>query len=70
MSRSQGGWELQHSPYTVEGRIEGARRFALAAKSQTGWRRRVLITLGLLFPVGIAFGLGIMLVTAVVDWIL
>ena len=60
------GWDLQHN--TAEGRIEGASRFALGARHQTGWKRRVLITLGLLFPVGIGLGLLGMLVTALIRW--
>lgn len=56
------GWELRHSPYTAEGRIESAYRFAIGARNQTGWRRRVLLGLGLLFPVG----LGLVLVIKVI----
>lgn len=62
------GWELQHSPFTVEGRIEGAQRFAMGARHQTGWKRRVLIGVALLFPVCIGLALFVELVTAVVGW--
>lgn len=63
------GWESKHSPYTAEGRIEGAYRFAVGARNQTGWKRRVLIGLGLLFPVGIGLVLFVELVTALVRWV-
>jgi hypothetical protein len=63
------GWELQHNPYTAEGRIEGAYRFAVGAGNQTGWKRRVLIALGLLFPVGIGLALLVELVIVLVRWI-
>lgn len=68
-ARPRSGWELQHSPYTAEGRIESAYRFAVGAKHQTGWKRRVLIGLGLLFPIGIGFGLLIGIITALARWI-
>lgn len=62
------GWELRHSPYTAEGRVEGAYRFALGARNQTGWKRRMLIGLGLLFPVGIGLALLVELATALIRW--
>lgn len=55
--RKPASWELQHSPYTVEGKIEGVGRFAAGVSQATGWRRRVAIGLALLFPVGIALAL-------------
>lgn len=62
-------WELRHSPYTAEGRVEGAYRFAVGARNVTGWKRRVLIGFGLLFPVGIGLALVGEIVAALVRWI-
>lgn len=38
-------WELAHSPYAIEGRIESAARFARGLTRATGWRRRLGLTL-------------------------
>lgn len=35
-----GGWELQHSPWTVEGELEGFRRLASGARATSGANRR------------------------------
>lgn len=52
-----GSWELRHSPYTVEGQIEGMGRFAVGTRragrpsSASGGRALVLLVL---VPVALA----------------
>lgn len=68
-SRPGGSWELHHSPYTAEGRIEGAYRFAVGARNVTGWKRRVLVGFGLLFLVGIGLALVIAAIDGLIRWL-
>ena len=51
------GWELRHSPYTFEGRIEGLGRFASGSHRVPGWRRWVAVVLALSFLLPVALGL-------------
>jgi hypothetical protein len=46
------GWELQHSPYTFEGQIEGLRRFGpgLPSASRSQRRAAVVVVLAFLLP--------------------
>jgi hypothetical protein len=49
-----GGWGRTSSSYTVEGKIEDARGFAvgaIGAKRRRGWRRTMLLVVGWSFPV-------------------
>ena len=58
------GWELDHSPLTIEGQIESYGRFARGALHTGGWRgrlARLLITAYLLY-------LAVTAVIGVIQW--
>lgn len=50
-------WELIHSPYTVEGRIEGVARFARGLRRARGRKRLVGMSMWALIVVPFALGL-------------
>ena len=61
-----GGWALQHSPYTVEGEIEGLRKFADGAIAQRRdgrtralrrFRNAYLVALAVPLVIGVVFTL-------------
>lgn len=60
-------WELQHSPYTPEGNIEGARKFAEGAANARGWRRTAVLVVAWMFPAFIGLGLLIELIKLIVE---
>ena len=50
-------WELIHSPYTVEGRIEGIARFAQGLRRSRGRKR--LLGMGMWALIVVPFALGL-----------
>ncbi len=55
---ASGGWQLKHSPYTVEGEIEGFARLATGARRSHGRARRlfgfaVLLVFGIPLVIGV-----------------
>jgi hypothetical protein len=58
-------WELQHSPYTIEGEIEGLRRFSWAATHRRSRHRRAA-QLFVVFYMAVVLGLAFAVLTAVV----
>lgn len=60
------GWASSPaSPYSAAGTIEAAHRFAIGARGVTGWRRRMLVGVGLLFPVTFGIALVVLALRAV-----
>ena len=58
---------IVHSPYTIEGQMEGLGRFAVGASRATGWRRRGAVGMAWILPASFIVATLVAIVTMVVS---